>query len=65
MYNMPCRECQKRKIGCHSKCKEYANAIAKVKATRENERSSKMAADFLIETYFKNKNFYLKRHKRY
>ena len=36
----PCKDCQKRKIGCHAKCEEY---LAYTKWYREqNERVSKV-----------------------
>lgn len=41
MIDVPCLNCQDRKLGCHSKCKEYKN-FRKLK-DKENDRRKREA----------------------
>ena len=35
MSKGPCKECTRRKVGCHSTCKDYADYIEDFKARKE------------------------------
>lgn len=64
-YNMPCKDCQKREVGCHSKCQEYAQAIEIRNALLQNKYVANIATDYLKGVYVKNKTHYMKRHKKH
>lgn len=44
-YRMPCKDCQKRQIGCHSQCTEYAEAVAEKDRARADTERAKMKDD--------------------
>lgn len=64
-YNMPCKDCQKREVGCHSKCKEYAQATEIRNALLQSKCAANIATDYLKGVYVKNKTHYMKRHKKH
>ena len=64
-YNMPCKDCQKREVGCHSKCQEYAQAIETRNALLQSKYAANIAIDYLKGVYVKNKTHYMKRHKKH
>jgi hypothetical protein len=38
MTNNACRNCERRTVGCHSTCKEYAEFRARVAAEKQNRK---------------------------
>ena len=44
-YRMPCKDCHKRQIGCHSQCKEYAEAVADKDMARADTERARMKDD--------------------
>lgn len=47
----PCKDCEKRYIGCHSKCGEYMAAAEKHRKAQEADRGERMAIGALYENY--------------
>jgi len=41
--NTPCKGCERREIGCHAKCEDYANF--KAERAKLNERRKKAAEE--------------------
>lgn len=44
----PCKDCDRREIGCHSHCKEYKEYRRLIDARKEAEKSKK-EADIICE----------------
>lgn len=55
----PCKDCQKRQMGCHSKCEDYAVMLEETKAAREAKRKAeavnRIADDYAIRSISKCK----------
>jgi hypothetical protein len=52
MKDYPCKGCEKRYMGCHSKCEDYAKMLEETKAKREaiqeEQRIKRIADDYSI-----------------
>ena len=59
MINYPCRECDRRTVGCHSTCKEYLETRAKhvgdVQRSREELKGTFQAVGLRKESIAKTK----------
>ncbi|MGJ0847446.1 hypothetical protein ACR77J_12215 [Tissierella praeacuta] len=45
--NKPCYGCQKRKVGCHSNCKDYFNHKKKLEGNKALQESNREYGDYL------------------
>lgn len=50
---MTCKDCQKRKVGCHSTCKEYLREKEARKKVKEKQNAEKEAREY---TYDRDRN---------
>ena len=51
----PCRECEKRSIGCHGTCSEYLEFKKNIDEARERKRSH------MVNTYYGGVNWFKKK----
>lgn len=51
----PCKNCKKRHIGCHSKCKEYNQYVEVNKKEKEKIRSAKLDSSNLVAGFIPRK----------
>lgn len=48
--NVPCKDCNKRQVGCHSSCEDY-----KTYKTENNKRNEKIKRERDADLFFLNK----------
>ena len=65
MYQYPCKNCEDRTLGCHSRCEKYLAAKAAHKKSADLMWKMKSeendVADFLVDSKRKSKKRYDKR----
>lgn len=49
MSKSPCWLCERRTVGCHNKCADYAEYRKKVEAAREKEKADTAVFDYFAE----------------
>jgi hypothetical protein len=64
MLVVPCKDCQKRKVGCHSTCKEYKEFSVANEARREAIKREKEIDHFFKSNASRRLNEKMKKEKK-
>lgn len=64
MLVVPCKDCQKRKVGCHSDCAEYKEFSAANEARREAIKREKEIDRFFTSNASRRLNEKIKKEKK-
>ena len=50
----PCKDCKKRTLGCHSKCRAYSCYQIDIRSVREKRKEEVMTRTYICDESYKN-----------
>lgn len=53
----PCKDCQDRRVGCHSECEKYKEAVEDMQEAKEKAKQNCMANEVLFERRRRIQNY--------